>query len=78
MILTDLVIFHDAVFMYKFYNKLLIIYDDFFRPAYDVHDYNTRLSSYQAFAIPKLGPTTVFSGDCGIQLLKMSFSLKRT
>ncbi len=40
--------------MNKFHKKLLpAVFDDFFRPANTVHDYNTRFSSNQTFAIPK-------------------------
>ena len=52
MKLIDLVTFHVAVFMKKFYNKLLP-FDDFFRSASDVHDYNTRFSTSQTFGTPK-------------------------
>ena len=52
--LIDLVTFHVAVFMKKFYNKLLpSVFDDFFRSASDVHDYNTRFYTSQTFGIPK-------------------------
>ena len=52
--LIDLVTFHVAVFMKKFYNILLpSVYDDFFRSTSDVHDYNTRFSTSQTFGIPK-------------------------
>ncbi len=54
MKLTDLVTFHIAIFMNKFHKKLLpAVFDDFFRPANTVHDYSTRFSSNQTFAIPK-------------------------
>ena len=50
----DLATFHVAVFMKKFYNKLLpSVFDDFFRSASDVHDFNTRFSTSQIFGIPK-------------------------
>ena len=53
MKLIDLVTFHVAVFMKKFYNKLLpSVFDDFFRSASDVHDYNTRFLQVR-LGIPK-------------------------
>ena len=40
--------------MNKFYNKFLpSVFDEFFRSVNDMHDYNTRFSSNQTFAIPK-------------------------
>ena len=55
MKLIDLETFHVAVFLKKFYKKLVpSVFDHFCRSASDVHDYNeTRFSTSQTFGIPK-------------------------
>ena len=40
--------------MYKFHNKLLPpVFDHYFNPVRNVHNYNTRLSSKMTYTIPK-------------------------
>lgn len=51
----DLVTFHVSIFMFKYYNKQLpTIFDDYFISVSNVHNYNTRLSSKQAFSLPRV------------------------
>ena len=43
LMLSDLVNFQTAVFMYKFHNQLLpLAFNNFFTPNSRIHDYNTR------------------------------------
>ena len=53
--LFDLVNFHVSIFMFKFYNKLLpAVFDNFFVPTSKVHNYNTRLTSSNAYSLPRV------------------------
>lgn len=53
--LFDLVNFHISMFMFKFFNKLLpSAFDDFFVPTSRVHNYSTRLSSSNAYSLPRV------------------------
>ncbi len=53
--LYDLITFHVACFMYKFYNKLLPpVFKDFLIEVNAVHNYNTRLSSKKSYYLPKV------------------------
>ena len=53
--LTDLVIFHNALFMHDFHSKKLpSAFNDFFTMVRDRHDYNTRFAAKQSFCIPNV------------------------
>jgi len=46
----DLVTFHIATFMYKFYNQLLpTAFHSFFTKVNNIHKYNTRLAAKQSY-----------------------------
>ena len=50
----DLVTFHTAIFMNKFYNNMLpSIFTNLFTPVNKIHNYNTRLASKSFYAITK-------------------------
>ena len=52
--LQDLVKICTAVFMFKFHNSLLpSTFNSFFVPVNEIHNYNTRLSSSQSYALSK-------------------------
>ena len=54
MKISDLVTFHIALFMHKFYNKLLPSYfDSFFNPVLRIHNYNTRSAANQSYYLPR-------------------------
>ena len=56
MKLSDLVTFHIALFMHKFYNKLLPSYfDSFFNPVLGNHNYmyNTQSAANQSYYLPR-------------------------
>ena len=51
----DLVTLHISLFMFKFHNKLLpTVFDTYFRPISPIHNYRTRLSSKDAFSLPRI------------------------
>ena len=50
----DLILFHIAIFMYKFHNNLLpVAFHSYFISVSNVHSYNTRFASKQSYHIPK-------------------------
>jgi hypothetical protein len=50
--LTDLVYFHNALFMYQYNNNMLPkAYDDFFQTISSMHQYNTRLASRSSYYV---------------------------
>ena len=50
----DLVTFHTANFMQKFYNNMLpSIFTNLFTPVNKIHNYNTRLASKSSYALTK-------------------------
>ena len=52
--LSDTITLQLAVFMYKFHYQLLLsVFDTFFNPVWNIHSYNTRMSSRMTYAIPK-------------------------
>ena len=55
MKIYDLVTFHVAVFVKKYHDQLLPpVFDTFFKPVINVHEYNTRFSLNQTFFTPKV------------------------
>ena len=51
----DLVTLHISLFMFKFHKKLLpTVFDTYFRPISTIHNYRTRLSSKDAFSLPRV------------------------
>ena len=74
----NLVIFHTAIFMHKFYNNMLpSIFTNLFTPVNKIHNYNTRLASKSSYPITKnknklwtIQSQTSGSKNYGIQLMK--------
>ena len=51
----DLVTLPISLFMFKFHKKLLpTVFDTYFRPISTIHNYRTRLSSKDAFSLPRI------------------------
>ena len=51
----DLVYFQNVVFMYNFYSgNLPVIFNNFFLPVNQRHNYSTRLSARSSYSIPKI------------------------
>ena len=88
--LTDLIFFHNSLFMYDYYtDNLPTAFDDFFIPVQNVHNYNTRTASrntfyipsartnYRKFSIRVLGPKTWNAiEDCIKNVSKSTFKNK--
>ena len=51
----DFVSLHITIFMHKFHNNnLLVVFNNYFTPVNQTHDYNTRLASKLTYCIPKI------------------------
>ena len=51
----DLVTLHISLFVFKFHKKLLpTVFDTYFRPISTIHNYRKRLSSKDAFSLPRV------------------------
>ena len=71
----NLVTLHISLFMFKFHKKLLpTVFDTYFRPISTIHNYRTRLSSKDAFSLPRVSYYGIFNIRFSVQ----SQSIERT